>query len=72
MLCPEVGKTENSVVVASNFKRHQPPFSDIVNLSETFQIYMKQDEQSFGMTVSRAQPVISYMVYLIIVDMNFS
>ena len=38
---------------------------------------MKQDKQSFCVTISRrekdgAQSIISYMVYLIMVDMNFS
>ena len=38
---------------------------------------MKQDKQSFCVTISRrekdgAQPIISYMVYLIKVDMSFS
>ena len=48
-----------------------------VNLSDTFKTLMKQDKQSFCVTISRrendgAQPIISYMVYLIMVDLSFS
>ena len=69
--------TEDYVIRGSNLKGHKPPFWISVNLSDTFKTQMKQDKQSFCVTISRrekdgAQPIISYMVYLIKVDMSFS
>ena len=55
--------TENSVIIGSNLKGHKPPFRISVNLYDTFKIQMKQDKQSFCVTISRrekdgAQPII--------------
>ena len=69
--------TKNSVIRGSNLKEHKPLFRISVNLSDTFKAQMKQDKRSFCVTICRkekdgAQPIISYMVYLIKVVMSFS
>ena len=68
--------TENSVIRGSNRKRRKPPFWIISNLSEIFKNYMKQEKQSFCVTIikrekDRTQPIIPHMVYLIKVYMSF-
>ena len=68
--------TQNSVIKGSNYKWHKPQFWISVSLSDTFKTRMKQDKQSFCVTISRkekdvAQPIISYVVYLIMVDTSF-
>ena len=60
-----------------DLKGCESPFWISVNLSDTFKSQMKQDKQSFSVTISRkekdgAKPIISYMVYLIKVDISFS
>ena len=68
-ICLRNINTENSVI--------KPPFWISVNFSDILQTQMKQDKQSFCITISRrekheAQPIISYMEYLIMVNMSFS
>ena len=68
---------DNSVIRGSNLKGHKPPFWISVILSDTFKTQMKQEKESFCVTISRgekdhAQSIISYMVYLIKVDISFS
>ena len=58
-------------------KERKPPFWISVNLSNTFKTRMEQDRQFFCVIISRrknegVQPIISYMVYLIMVDINVS
>ena len=65
--------TENSVIRGSQLKGHKPPFWISVNL----QVPDEAGQASFCVTISKrekvgAQPIISYMVYLIMVDMSFS
>ena len=69
--------TENSFIRGSNLKGHKLPFWINVNLINTFKTQMNQGKQSFWVTISRrekddAQRIISYMVYLIKVDMSFN
>ena len=57
--------TENSVISGSNLKGYKPPFWISVNLSDTFKTQMKQDKQSFCVTISRreenwTEQIISY------------
>ena len=64
-------------LILNKVKGHKPHFWISVNLSDTFKTHMKQDKQSFCVTISRrekdgTQPMISYMMYLIMVDMGFS
>ena len=65
--------TENSVIRGSKLKGHKPPFCISVNL----QVPDEAGQVSFCVTISKrekvgAQPIISYMAYLIMVDMSFS
>ena len=74
---PKGTQTENSIIRGSNLKEHKPPFWISVNLSDTFKTQMKQKKYSLYVTISRrekggAQSIISYVVYLIMVDMSFS
>ena len=69
--------TENSVIREINLKEHKPLFWVSVNLSDIFKIRMKQDNQSFFVTMSRgekdgAQPIISLVVYFIMVGVSSS
>ena len=62
--------TENSAITG-----HKPPFWICFNFSYTFKTLMKQDNQSFYVASSRrgkdgAQPIISYMLHLIMIDMS--
>ena len=68
--------TKNSVIRGSNFKGHKP-VNLTVNLSDTFKTKMKLYKQSFCVIISwreqdGAQPIISYVVYLFMVDMCFN
>ena len=69
--------TENFVIRGRKLTEHKSQFWISVNLSDTFKTWMKQDKQSICVTVSRrenggTQPTISNVVYLIMVDMNFT
>ena len=64
---------ENSEIRGTKCKGHKPPFWISVNL----QVPDEAGQASFCVTISKrekvgAQPIISYMVYLIMVDMSFS
>ena len=68
-ICLRNINTENSVT--------KPTFWISVNFRDIFQTQMKQDKQSFCITISRrekdeVQPIIFYMEYLIMVDTSFS
>ena len=74
-----MGYKHRELIRGSDFKRNKYTswISDIFNLSNIFKTHMKQDMQYFWVTISRrekdgAQPIILYMVYLIMVDMSFS
>ena len=69
--------TENFVIRGSKLTEHKPQLWISVNLSDTFKTWVKQDKQSICVTISRrenggTQTTISNVVYLIMVDMNFT
>ena len=69
--------TKNSVIKQSNPEGQKSPFWISVNISDTFKTHMNLRNQHFCVTIfrrekDRTEPVISYLVYLIMVDMSFS
>ena len=69
--------TENFVIKGSNLNGQKSPFWISFNFSDSFKTQMKQGKQSFCVTISRrakdgVQLIISYIVYLINVDMSFT
>ena len=47
--------TENTVIWESNLEGDKPFFSISVNITNTFQTHMKQEKQSFCVTISRRE-----------------
>ena len=68
-------KEESSVIREGYLKGHKPPLCIGVKFSDTFKARMRQEKHPFCVISRRekdgAQSIISYMVYLIMVDISF-
>ena len=56
--------TTNSVIRGGSLKGHKPPFWSSVNLSDTFKTQVKQDKQSFCVTISGEKKMAPNLLFL--------